>query len=347
ALPPPVSAAATRRDAAVPPRDELERQILAAVEQTLSLPGLGIHDDFFALGGHSLLAARLTAQLGRELQLKLPMSTLFESPTVERIAQTVNRLRGTGQADVQQPIVAMPDRRSAPLTPMQERIRFLEELHPGRPVYNAPSGHRFRGPLDVAKFRSALQTMVQRHAALRTAVGTDEHGRAVQVIAPRIEFDIPLIDLSAMPEATREAELTGRMQQLADKPLDIHRAPLFHMVLYKMGPEDHAFVFVPHHLVWDGWSFDIYQTELSAIYGALVRGQKHTLPEPPVSMGDYAQWYADWMAQPEFTRQLDFWKQRFARMPAPRAARTDMPRKAGMSGHGGVNWIHIDPPTTQ
>ena len=347
ALPPPVSAAATRRDAAVPPRDELERQILAAMEQTLSLPGLGIHDDFFALGGHSLLAARLTAQLSRDLQLKLAMSTLFESPTVERIAQTVNRLRGTGQAVAQQPIVHMPDRRSAPLTPMQERIRFLEELHPGRPVYNAPSGHRFRGPLDVAKFRSALQTMVQRHAALRTAIGTDEHGAAVQVIAPRVDFDIPLIDLSAMPEDEREAELAGRMQQLADQPLDIHRAPLFHMALYKMGPEDHAFMFVPHHLVWDGWSFDIYQTELSAIYGALVRGQKHTLPEPPVSMGDYAQWYADWMAQPEFTRQLDFWKQRFARMPAPRAAKTDMPRRAGMSGKGGVNWIHIDQPTTQ
>ena len=199
----------------------------------------------------------------------------------------------------------------------------------------------------MAKFRSALQTMVQRHAALRTAIGTDEHGAAVQVIAPRVDFDIPLIDLSAMPEEEREAELAGRMQQLADQPLDIHRAPLFHMALYKMGPEDHAFMFVPHHLVWDGWSFDIYQTELSAIYGALVRGQKHTLPEPPVSMGDYAQWYADWMAQPEFTRQLDFWKQRFARMPAPRAAKTDMPRRAGMSGKGGVNWIHIDQPTTQ
>ena len=348
ALPPPVSATAARGDAPVAPRDALEQQILSAMEQTLSLPGLGIHDDFFALGGHSLLAARLTAQLGRDLQLKLPMSTLFESPTAERIAQTVNRLRGTGQAQAQQPIVHLPGRRSAPLTPMQERIRFLEELHPGRPVYNAPSGHRFRGPFDVERFRIALHTMAQRHDAMRTAMGTDaETGAAVQTIAPHVEFEIPLIDLSALPEAERERELAARMQQLADQPLDIHRAPLFHMALYRMGPEDHGFMFVPHHLVWDGWSFDIYQTELSAIYGALVRGQPHTLPTPPVSMGDYAQWYADWMRQPDFAAQLDFWKQRFARMPAPRAARTDMPRKAGMSGHGGVNWIHIDPPTTQ
>ncbi|MGJ7489004.1 amino acid adenylation domain-containing protein [Variovorax sp. ZT4R33] len=347
ALPAPLSAAATRRDAAVPPRDELDRQILGVMEQTLSLPGLGIQDDFFALGGHSLLAARLTAQLGRELQLKLPMSTLFEAPTVERIADAVKRLRGSGQAQAQQPIVHQPDRRSAPLTPAQERIRFLEELHPGRPVYNAPSGHRFRGALDVAKFRAALYTMVQRHAALRTAIGTDAQGVAVQVIVPRIDFDIPLVDLSALPEEERELELAGRMQQLADQPLDIHCAPLFRMALYRMGPDDHAFMFVPHHLIWDGWSFDIYQTELSAIYGALVREQKHTLPAPPVTMGDYAQWYADWMAQPEFSRQLDFWKQRFARMPAPRAAKTDMPRKAGMSGKGGVNWIHIDQPTTQ
>jgi amino acid adenylation domain-containing protein len=347
ALPPPMLNA-EGRGTVVPPRDELERQILAALEQALSLPGLGIHDDFFALGGHSLLAARLTAQLGRDLQLRLPMSTLFESPTAERIAQAVRRLRGAGQARAQQPIVHLPQRRSAPLTPMQERIRFLEELHPGRPVYNAPSGHRFGGALDVAKFKAALQTMVQRHAALRTAMDTDaETGAPIQTIVPRVDFDIPLIDLSTLPEEEREAELSARMQQLADQPLDIHRAPLFRMALYRMAPDDHAFMFVPHHLIWDGWSFDIYQTELSAIYGALLRGEKHTLPEPPVTMGDYAQWYADWMKQPDFEAQLDFWKQRFARMPAPRAAKTDMPRKAGMSGNGGVNWIHIDQPTTQ
>ncbi|MDM0091133.1 MULTISPECIES: non-ribosomal peptide synthetase [unclassified Variovorax] len=347
ALPAPQSAVATRSAAAVPPRDELEQQILTVMEQTLSLPGLGIEDDFFALGGHSLLAARFTARLGRELQLKLPMSMLFEAPTVERIAQAVRRLRGEGQSEAQAPIVAQRDRRSAPLTPMQERILFLEELHPGRPVYNAPSGHRFLGPLDIEKFRAALREMVQRHGALRTAMGRDATGAPVQTIAAHVDFEVPLVDLSTLPEDEREAELMRRMQQLADQPLDIHRAPLFHMALYRMGPEDHGFMFVPHHLIWDGWSFDIYQAELSALYGARVRGRPHTLPEPPVAMGDYAQWYADWMQQPDFARQLDFWKQRFARMPAPRAARTDMPRKAGMSGNGGVNWIHIDPAATQ
>ncbi len=47
---------------AVAPRDRREQVVLHAMEQVLSLPGLGIHDDFFALGGHSLLASRLATR---------------------------------------------------------------------------------------------------------------------------------------------------------------------------------------------------------------------------------------------------------------------------------------------
>ena len=347
ALPAPQSAVAERSAATVPPRDELEKQVLAAMEQTLSLPGLGIHDDFFALGGHSLLAARLTARLGRELQLMLPMATLFEAPTVAGIAQAVQRLRSEGRSEAQAPIIALRDRRSAPLTPMQEAILFLEELRPGRSTHNVPSGHRFRGPLDLEKFRAALQAIVQRQSALRTAVGRDATGATVQTIAPHIDFELPLIDLSTLPEAKREVELALQMQQLADQPFDMHRAPLFRMALYRMAPEDHGFLFVPHHLIWDGWSFDIYQTELSALYSALVRDEPHTLPEPSVTLGDYSQWYVDWIQQPDFARQLDFWKQRFARLPALRAAHTDIPRKAGASDNSGVNWIHFDLASTE
>ena len=54
--------------------------------ETLALPRLGVHDDFFALGGHSLLAAQMTARLGRELGRTVPMRAVFEHPTVARLA---------------------------------------------------------------------------------------------------------------------------------------------------------------------------------------------------------------------------------------------------------------------
>jgi acyl carrier protein len=156
-----------------------------------------------------------------------------------------------------------------------------------------------------------------------------------------------VLDLGDLPEDQREAELTERMHEMADRPIDIHRAPMFHAALYRIAAEDHAFVFVPHHLIWDGWSFDILQSELSTVYGALVRGEAHGLPELAVTHGDYADWYARWLTEPEAELQLRYWKDRFANSPTPKAPRTDMPRRAGMSGQGGAHWINVDKALTE
>ncbi|MGI4779577.1 MAG: amino acid adenylation domain-containing protein [Janthinobacterium lividum] len=348
ALPPPASLLADGDGTArVAPRNDRERIVLETMEKVLHLPGLSIHDDFFALGGHSLLAARLAALLGTAFDVPLPMRVLFESPTAERLAQAID---GLARSDVprRKPVVHVPRRRDAPLTPMQARIRFIEELHPGRSVYNQPSTHRFGGPLDAAMFESAFRTIVSRQSALRTSMGTDpQTGAPCQVVVPTLDFDFPVIDLSVLPEAQREGRLQALLRETIDLPLDIHRGPLFRVALYRMAADDHAFVFVPHHLIWDGWSFDLYQAELSALYGALVRGEAPLLPVLPVTMADHAQWYAEWLGSPEAQAQLRFWKSRFAAAPAPRAARTDRPRKAGMSGQGGTHWIRIDKALTE
>ena len=346
ALPKP-SAARKESGERLAPRNDRERVVLATMEHVLNLPGLGIRDDFFALGGHSLLAARLATLLSREFDITVPLRLLFEAPTAERLAAAIDGL-DSSNAPRSAPIGRVADRRSAPLTPMQERIRFIEDLHPGRPVYNAPSAHRLSGPLDIPKFKAALQEIMRRQPVLRSSVGTDPAtGAHTMVIAEDVALDLPVIDLGTLPADQREAELVERMQEVADRPIDIHRAPLFHAALYKIAENDHAFVFVPHHLIWDGWSFDILQTELSAIYGAMVRGEPHGLPALAATHGDYADWYANWLEQPEYQTQLRYWKNRFANSPTPKAPRTDMPRRAGMSGQGGTYWISVDKTLTE
>jgi amino acid adenylation domain-containing protein len=346
ALPKP---SATRQETSerLAPRNERERIVMETMERVLNLPGLGIRDDFFSLGGHSLLAARLATLLSREFELTVPLRMLFEAPTAERLAAAIEGLDGSN-APRSAPIAHVADRSSAPLTPMQERIRFVEELHPGRPTYNAPSAHRLGGPLDVGKFKAALRTIIERQPSLRTAIGTDPAtGAPAALIAKDVAYELPVFDLGDLPEDQREDELTERMHEMADRPIDIHRAPMFHAALYRISAEDHAFVFVPHHLIWDGWSFDILQSELSTVYGALVRGEAHGLPELAVTHGDYADWYARWLTEPEAELQLRYWKDRFANSPTPKAPRTDMPRRAGMSGQGGAHWINVDKALTE
>ena len=324
---------------------QLEQQVLSAMEQILNLPGLGMRDDFFALGGHSLLAAKLTARLNKELGTSLPLRTVFEVPTAEGLARAAQAALA-GDTPKRVPVEHRPERREAPLTLMQERIRFMEELHPGRVVYNTPSAHRLTGPMQRDAFETALRAMLQRQPGLRTAIVRGANG-PVQRVVDDIDFRLPFEDLSGVPDAEREAELMRRLHAVIAQPIDIYRAPLFRTAMYRLSEEQHVFLFMPHHIVWDGWSFDLLYQELAALYPAALEQRPVNLPAPAVSYLDYAHWHARWMAGDECRAQVQFWKQRYARVDTLRTLPTDRPRRAGMSGAGEVEWIHIDKAFTE
>jgi amino acid adenylation domain-containing protein len=347
ALPAPGMAEAVHPDNVVAPRDEREQFVLRAMEQVLSLPGLDIRDDFFALGGHSLLASRLATLLSREFGVTVPLRTLFAAPTAERLSAAVGELQAGGAAPIER-IPHRPQRRSAPLTPMQERILFLEELHPGRSVYNTPSAHRLTGRLNASALHEALREIVRRQPALRTAFNKDpKTGDFIASIAAEAPFELSRIDLSGLPADQREPELLDQLQEVADRLIDLHRAPLFNAALIRLDEDDHVFVFVPHRLVWDGGSVDLFIDELSVIYRAQLDGVPHALPELTVTHGDYAEWYLNWLASKPFEAQLSFWKERFAGAAPPKALHTDMPRRAGMSGQGSTHWLTVGGELTQ
>jgi amino acid adenylation domain-containing protein len=75
--------------ARTPPRDELERTLLGIWTHVLSLPDLGVDDNFFDAGGHSLIAVELFSKVYRELRVRMPLSTLFEAPTVHLLAERI------------------------------------------------------------------------------------------------------------------------------------------------------------------------------------------------------------------------------------------------------------------
>ena len=341
ALPKPTLDAGTRAER-VAPRNETEQRVLAAMESVLDLPGLSMLDNFFALGGHSLLAMRLTMRLNAEFAIALPLRTLFEASTAQALAAAVERAPGRG-GPARRAIAHEGDQHIAPLHVAQERIRFLEELQPGRVLFNTPSGHRLTGPMDVAVFEQALREVVRRQSVLRTRVAVSEDGLGhVQHVADSVDFTLPFEDLSALPAAEREALLLAKMQAIVDTPLAIDTAPLFRVALWKLAPDQHAFLFMPHHIIWDGWSFDILYEEMSAVYGALSTGTPVMLAPPAISYADYTRWFADWMTGPDCERQLQYWKKRFARSPMPKAPATDKPRNPGMSGVGATEWVRID-----
>jgi acyl-CoA synthetase (AMP-forming)/AMP-acid ligase II/acyl carrier protein len=73
------------------PRTPTEIAVAAVWADVLGLDQVGIDDNFLDLGGHSLAAGRIVSMILREFQVDLPISLLFESPTVADMALVITQ----------------------------------------------------------------------------------------------------------------------------------------------------------------------------------------------------------------------------------------------------------------
>ncbi len=77
--------------AKVAPQTRLEKSLAAIWADVLQVEAIGANDNFFELGGHSLLAVRLFAQIEKKLGRHMPLSTLFQAPTVAQLATVIQK----------------------------------------------------------------------------------------------------------------------------------------------------------------------------------------------------------------------------------------------------------------
>jgi len=91
ALPAPdLRGGAAPRAERVAPRTPAEQTVMAVFSAVLERSDFGVDDSFFDLGGHSLMAARLMAQLRAASGVDLPLRSLFEYPSVARLADAID-----------------------------------------------------------------------------------------------------------------------------------------------------------------------------------------------------------------------------------------------------------------
>jgi len=75
------------------PANESEKLLVEIWEQVLDIHPIGIHDNFFDLGGHSLAAMRVVIRVINQFRLKLPLQSLFQSPTIADMAEVITAHR--------------------------------------------------------------------------------------------------------------------------------------------------------------------------------------------------------------------------------------------------------------
>jgi len=247
---------------------ETVREAYAAV---LGQPVDSVDTDFFQLGGHSISAMRLLASLSKSLSVAIGIEDVMGYPSPRALAVRISAL---AVPDAVIPRMAGLER--YPLSPAQQRIWFMQKLHESGRVYVIPFAARLRGPVDAVALQNALTLLEERHDALRIRVALDA---PEQTVAPagglRLEcYDTPFT----------EAVYLGMTL-----PLGAER-PLARVALFRQGDDSHVLLFCFHHIIFDGWSGEIFTRELNEAYEAVLQGAAPQWRPLELDFASYALW---------------------------------------------------------
>jgi acyl carrier protein len=75
--------------AVVHPETEIERRLADMWQAILQCDSISVTANFFEMGGHSLMATRLASQIRESFAIALPLTALFESPSIRSCAQLI------------------------------------------------------------------------------------------------------------------------------------------------------------------------------------------------------------------------------------------------------------------
>ncbi len=227
----------------------------------------------------------------------------------------------------------------------QERFWFLQYLEPDSVVYNEPDALALRGPVDRGALTRAVREIVRRHEVLRSTFPLVD--ATVQwVVHPTAHeaVTVPVIDLSALPEAERAREVRQRIADETRRPFHLTTELPWRISLLHLAPTEQILLLTFHHIVHDGWSGSIFLQEMLSLYAAYVAERPSPLPELAIQYADYAAWQRQWLQSAAFERHLAYWKHQLAGAPPVLALPTDRPRPPIQSFRGERYAVALDAP---
>ena len=227
---------------------------------------------------------------------------------------------------------------------LQHPLLVHQQLYPASTAYNEPIALTLWAPITQPVARAALQSLVRRHAALRTyyslSVATDSAAALYQIILPEDGFVVPL-EFCTVPSrwsSIVEAELRTPFPVFESPPI---RA----LLLCAKAPLASQLIVNLHHVVADAISMQIVRAQLEAHCAALMaHASPDAPPSPSIEYAEYALWEG---ARHVDDAALSWWVAQLAGAPELITLPTKGPRPVTQDTAAAHVTLHIDSELTQ
>ncbi|HEV2963457.1 MAG TPA: amino acid adenylation domain-containing protein, partial [Candidatus Angelobacter sp.] len=307
---------------------EIEKALSRACSEVLGVGSVPLNSTFIELGGSSLNATRVIAAMRETSGSCPPLRDLLGPKMLFEIALELQQGRNqVSKAEIK--LKARPKAaRVIPAAYSQERIWFVQRMDPSNVAYHANAKIRFIGTFDKAALEKALTQIVARHEVYRTTL-SEIDGSLFQVV-----HDPWIVELGEI-DADNEG-VTEKVFKELQSPFDLGSLPLVRWRLIRTGSNEHVLLMAEHHVIHDGWSFNVFVKELTEWYRSYTEGTCTEIHPNPFQFGDFSQWQREWVESEEAREQLKYWASVLADMPPTLLLPCDYPRPQVQTYQGGL-----------
>jgi amino acid adenylation domain-containing protein len=310
------------------PETDTERALEKIWREFLGFKQVGVLDDFFELGGDSLRATALAAKIHKELNVQVPVTQMFNTPTIRGLAGFI----GEAAQDRFQTLEVAEEREYYPLSAAQKRLFLLQKMGLQGTAYNIPSMYILEGNLDREKLEHTFKRLLQRHAALRTSFDMVK-GEPVQIVHPEVNFNIDY-----------RAHHNGSAVDAAKAfvaPFNLSQPPMLRVGLFEEEPDRHLLIIDMHHIITDGASQGILTRDFMALYAG------ESLPPLRLQYKDYSRWQHSETIAAALDNQRQYWVEQFAGEIPQLQLPTDYPRPQVQNFNGNAVSFDLDKEKTE
>ncbi|RSC93316.1 condensation domain-containing protein [Tenacibaculum singaporense] len=195
-----------------------------------------------------------------------------------------------------------------PISHNQKRIWILNQFEGGSVVWNMPVTIKLKGEYSVEIFQEALENIIERHEILRTVFVKKEDGEVYQKVLTSKEFNFHLnyLDLKGRDNAIIKAE--EYINKDSSLTFNLEKGPLLRCSLLRIDNNEYLFYLNIHHIISDGWSLEVLQRDIMAMYKASEKKEVVNLPNLPIQYKDFTSWQLNQLNNAIVSKEAKYWK---------------------------------------
>ena len=266
------------------PTNAFEEKMVSIWKEVLNCDEISLDDDFFDLGGHSLKATKLISEYHKAFHIKLSIKEIYQ---YSKLSEQVTLIDATTRTEFKNIDVA-PKAESYPLSDAQQRLWVSSQFEGGSEAYNMPFTVVLKEAYEVAAFKKAIDSVIERHEILRTVFKLNDAGEIRQWVLSSQEIDVKINCFDYQDKSMSDIDAFVKEDEV--KPFDLENGPLLRVNLFQLEPQCFVFYYNIHHIIGDGQSMDVLAQDVMTFYKAY---QQQTIPDLPplkIQYKDFAYW---------------------------------------------------------